>query len=108
MSERISDEQFEKLESEHGQIVAVNTVEGECAFRRAKHAEYKRYLDCLFDEKRRSSAQEILVRACVIHPSKEDFGKMLESAPGIAVTCSSALLELCGQVSEPEVRKSAR
>lgn len=108
MSDRISDEKFAELESAHGEIVAVHTVLGECAFKRPSRADYKRYMSLLFNEKTRDQAQEVIVRACVIHPSKDEFNKMLDTAPGIATSCSGPVLELAGQVAEPEVRKSSR
>lgn len=105
--EKISDEKFSELEAEFGEIVVVTTKLGDVAFRCPKRGEYDRYLSFLFDEKKRPKAQEILVRSCRIHPSGEEFDKMLQEAPGIAVTCSGSVLELAGQVSEPEVRKSS-
>lgn len=106
--EKIDDKKFAELEAEFGEIVAIETVKGECAFRAPKRGEYDRYLSFLFDEKKRPKAQEILVRACRVHPSAAEFDTMLETAPGIAITCSGPVLELAGQQSEPEVRKSTR
>lgn len=108
MSEKISDEQFADLEAKYGEIVEVNTVLGPCIFKRPARADYQRYLSYLFDEKKRASAQEILVRSCVVSPNKETFGQMLDVAPGIAVTCSGPCLELAGQSGEPEVARRSR
>lgn len=109
MIERLSDEAFQELESKHGELVEVNTVMGACVFKRPPRADYQRYLSYLFDEKKRASAQEILVRACVVHPSKEEMGRILDIVPGISVTCSGPILELAGQVGEPEVlRRSGK
>lgn len=106
--ERISDEKLAELQEQHGDVVCVGTVKGDCVFRSPKRTEYDRYLNYLFDEKKRSKAQEILVRACRVHPSAEQLDQYIETAPGIVVTCSGPILELCGQASEPEVRKSSR
>ena len=105
--EKISEEKFAALESEHGEIAVVTTKLGDVAFRRPKRAEYDRYLSFLFDEKKRPKAQEVIVRSCRIYPTGEEFDKMIQEAPGICVTCSGAVLELAGQVAEPEVRKSS-
>lgn len=108
MIERLSEEAFAELEQKHGDLVEVNTVMGPCVFKRAPRADYQRYLSYLFDEKKRASAQEILVRACVVHPSKEELGRILDIVPGISVTCSGPILELCGQSGEPEVLRRTR
>lgn len=104
--EKINDTKFAELEAEFGEIAVVSTSKGDVAFRAPKRGEYSRYLDFLFDEKKRAKAQEMIVRACRIHPSSTELDAMLETAPGIAITCSGAVLELAGQQSEPEVRKS--
>jgi len=106
--EKISDEKLTELEAQHGECIVVSTNRGDIAFRSPKRTEYDRYLSYLFDEKKRSKAQEILVRACRVHPSAEELDRIIEAAPGIVVTCSGPLLELAGQTSEPEVRKSTR
>jgi hypothetical protein len=104
--EKISDEKFEELELQYGEIAVVSTKLGDVAFRSPKRAEYERYLSILFDEKKRHKAQEVLIRACRIYPSTEQLDQMIEKAPGIIVTCSGPVLELGGQAGEPEVRKS--
>lgn len=106
--ERISDEKFAELEAQYGEIVCVGTTKGDVVMRSPKRTEYDRYLSFLFDEKKRPKAQEVLVRACRVFPTTEELDKMIEAAPGIVVTCSNPLLELAGQIGEPEVRKSSR
>lgn len=105
--ERISDEKLAELETQHGEVICVGTTKGDVVLRSPKRTEYDRYLSFLFDEKKRSKAQEVLVRACRVYPTTEELDKMIESAPGIVVTCANPLLELAGQVGEPEVRKSS-
>lgn len=106
--DKISDEKLEELASTHGECVVISTKLGDVAFRAPKRTEYDRYLSCLFDDKKRHKAAEILLRACRVCPTAEEFDKMLEQAPGIIMSCSLPVLELAGQASEPEVRKSTR
>jgi len=106
MSDKLTDEKFEELKTQFGEVVVVETKLGPCVFRCYKRAEYDRYMSFLFDEKKRHKAQEIIVRSTVVYPSTAQFDEMVDRAPGIITTCTSAVLELGGQTGEPEIRKS--
>ena len=102
----IPEDTFKELEAKHGEIVEIETKAGPCAFRPCKRDEYDRYQSLIFEKKTQSKAAEVLVRATVVYPSKEDFTRMLDRYPFIVSTCFTAVAELSGLNMEPEVKKS--
>jgi hypothetical protein len=89
-------EKLEQLAKEHEFIGVVHTQAGVAIFRRPKPAEYRRHFAMIFDEKDRALSLEVLARATVVHPSKQEFDKWLSEWPGIPSACSETLMELSG------------
>lgn len=101
---KLTEDQIAALKEKHGEITVVATVEGDCAFRLPKRAEYSRYQEFLFREATRHKAPEMLVRDCVVAPSKEEFDALLERRPGVATTCIGPVLTLAGVDTDAETK----
>lgn len=102
----IPEDVFQALEAQYGEIVEVETKGGPCAFRPCNRSEYDRYQSLIFEKKTQSKAAEVLVRATVVYPSKDEFNAILDKYPFTVSTCFSAVAEQSGLIMEPEVKKS--
>jgi hypothetical protein len=76
-------DKIEELAGKHKRLAVVPTAAGVVVFRNPKRAEWQRYMDTIFDEKKRSKAVEQLARDLVVHPSAADFAAWLEDFPGL-------------------------
>lgn len=101
----LGEELRKKLESEHGEIVAVQTKAGVAAFRVFKKAEYDRYNRLFFDEKTRSQSFEVIVKACCVHPDPPTFTAWVDKRPGIVTTCLNHVMDLGGVSTDAESKK---
>lgn len=100
-------ETLEKLVSLHGvdDLAVVRTACGPAIFRTPTRAEYKRHLSLATGGTKDGKVDSIeqLVRACVVHPSKETFADWIERKPAIPVACIEAITALAGmQAKEVE------
>lgn len=93
------------LATTHDELAAFKTACGVALFRKPTRPEYKRHLAQLFNEKTRADALETLARACVVHPSKAEFGEWLDRKPGIMVACADVLTTLAGGAKEEDEGK---
>lgn len=94
-----------KLESEHGEIVAVQTKAGVAAFRVFRGGDYDLFNKRILDDKQRGSAAKPLVLSCVVYPDPQTFLAWCDKYPGIVTTCLNPVLELGGVNSEAETKK---
>ena len=68
-------------------------------------AEMNMFRDLIASEKTKPRATERLLRACVLHPSQEELGAMLEKKPGLVESFGGKLVEEAGITEEAEVKK---
>lgn len=107
MQNTLSQEQFEEIAAKHGGAARcrmVDTAAGSAVFRRPDRAEVKRAVNAGFlDPKMRDNldAVEPLVRACVVHPTRQEFAAWCEEYPLTPIACYNAMLSLAGlQIGE--------
>lgn len=103
---KLSQQQIDELKAQHGQVVVVSTVEGDCAFRVPTRAEYTRYSEYLFREATRHRAPDTLVQSVVVYPSPDDFAAAVDRHPGIVTTCVGPVLTLAGVDTDADTKNS--
>lgn len=84
----------EKLESEHKRIITINHQGGTFVFRYPKRPEVRRFKDMV--QKDDADAGEKLVRALVVHPSREAFSEFLDDYPFAADPIFLAIAKASG------------
>lgn len=82
---------IDELAGKYRRLAAVRTEMGVALFRNPKRSEWQRYLDTIFDEKRRARAVEQLARDLVVHPAPNVFAEWLEEFPAIPLDCADPL-----------------
>lgn len=104
---------LEDLKAKHGSAFPIHIPETEfdaaldVAVRRPPRGEWKRYRAMLFDEAQRADALETLTKACVVHPSAEEFAALLNDRPALVSTIGNIITEkLAGAGGEAEVKKA--
>jgi hypothetical protein len=98
----LTSEQIAELEAKHGEIAHLvgKGKKWEAVFRAPNRIEYNRFRSQAHDPKRAPDAQEHLARLCVVHPTREEFGAMLEKFPGIPEAAGPKFKELAGMELE--------
>src|SRR4051812_19368289 len=91
-------EELADLEAKHVRTAHLIGKGGawEVVFRKPTRAEYKAFRARAHNPAQAADAQEILARACVVHPSKEAFDALLEDYPGIPEAASKEFTNLVG------------
>jgi hypothetical protein len=102
---RLGDADIEAIRAKNpgARMKLVGTQHGDFVFRAPSAPEYRRFQDSIADKKA-SQAIEFLARACVVHPSREEFASLLEQYPGIPADCTEALVALAGTTGQAEVK----
>ena len=91
----------DELAGKHARLAVVPTAAGVAIFRNPRRTEWQRYMDTIFDEKKRSKAVEQLARDLVVHPTSIAFGEWLEEYPGLPLDFADPLTLLAkGEASE--------
>ncbi len=91
----------EELAGKHTRIDVVPTAAGVVIFRNPKRTEWQRYMDTIFDEKKRARAVEQLARDLVVHPTASVFMEWLEEWPGLPLDFADPLTVLArGEANE--------
>lgn len=102
----ITDAQHDELKSEHGKVLVVRTEAGDVAFKMPRRMAYKQFLARFLDDaKKRPDALEDLARGNVVDPPLEEFDRLLEEYPGIAVLCGQQVNAFAGGGESDYVRK---
>jgi len=98
----LSDEQIEELRTKHGRIEHVRHKGGqwEVVYRAPKPLEYKMFRKNANNPATSADAQEMLARAIVVHPEREEFAKLLETWPALPEASSGAIASLLGLAVE--------
>lgn len=92
-----------ELAGKYRRLAVVKTAAGVCIFRNPKRSEWQRYLDAIFDDKKRSRGVEQLARDLVVEPTAEVFAEWLEDFPGLTLDCADPLTTLAkGEAKEHE------
>ena len=87
-------DKVEELAGKHARLAVVPTAAGVAIFRNPKRTEWQRYMDTIFDEKKRSRAIEQLARDLVVYPDASTFLAWLEEFPGIPLDFADPLTTL--------------
>jgi len=95
------EEAIARLEEEHGPldkaIAVVYTDLGAVVVRRAKPPAYKRFNEHITRENAKPfELSEQLVFACLLYPTREAFGAMVEAQPFTLIRCANAISTLAG------------
>lgn len=103
------DEALDKFEREVGrigtEIQIVRSSVGAVIVKRPHMATYRKWQASLTRDSDDPGADEInLVRPNVLHPSKEEFDRLIERQPFLLSRCTSAVCELAG-VRKKEIEK---
>lgn len=109
--QRLTDEQIEKLDTDHadrGGVAAVHTVMGTAAFRRAKRVELQRFNAAILgdDANLKATASYVLAVATVVHPSQDEFKRWCDEAPAIPTACIKSIMKHAGSEVEEYEKKS--
>ena len=98
----LTDKQLEDLESQYGRIghVVGFRQAWEVVFRKPTRAEYKMFRSNASNDAKKADATEILCRATVVYPSKQEFDALLDDFCGICEASTPVLMELCGLKAE--------
>ncbi len=92
---------LDELAGKHARLAVVDTAAGVVIFRNPKKSEWQRYMDAIFDEKKRARAVEALAKDLIVHPSAVDFAAWLEDWPGLPLDFADPLTVLAkGEASE--------
>jgi hypothetical protein len=90
-----------ELAGQYRRLAVVQTAAGAAIFRNPKKTEWQRYMDTIFDEKKRARAVEQLARDLVVHPSKQEFSDWIDDFPGLTLDCADPLTTLAkGEAKE--------
>lgn len=94
----LTPQQIEEFKASHGRIAHVRGSDGawEVVYRKPTRAEYKRYRAMCNDPVQKPEAMEVLARSVVVHPSKEDFDKLLDDYTMVADVCADRIGALAG------------
>ena len=102
----LSTEQLDELRTQHKKIAHVADKHGEweAVYRRPTSAEYKRFRAMLHNDAQKADATEWLARACVVHPTRDQFNALLDEFPAIADASGTALGELVGFTADQSAK----
>ena len=103
--ELLAKELRDKLEKEHGEILAIKTRAGVVVFKVFSKGDYDRYTDLLMKEGTRAKAFSHIVFASRIHPEAQAFMNWVDKYPGIITTCANPVLEFGGVETEAATKK---
>jgi hypothetical protein len=103
--ELLGTELCQRLEKEHGEILAIKTRAGVAAFKVFSKGDYDRYTDLLMKEGTRAKAFSHIVFASRIHPEAQVFMGWVDKYPGIITTCANPVLEFGGVDTEATTKK---
>lgn len=103
----IDPSKLEELRAKHPRLRVVEHADvGSIVVRPPTRQEYRKYkiLAVSDDKQENAIAQETLILDCVIHPTREDFVKLLDTYPGLDSykPLINAVKELMGQVESTE------
>jgi preprotein translocase subunit Sss1 len=77
----LTDEQIAELDAKYGEVAILRgpAKEYEVVFRRPTRAEYRMFRANINNPAKVSDAQEMLAMACVVHPTRDEYLKLLET-----------------------------
>ena len=99
----LTPEKIEELRAAHGRIEVVNAKNGawQVVYRKPTRAEYRRFRAMSHRPEAIADAQEMLARACCVHPAPATaFDALLEDFPGIPEGSGKALGDLAGMSAD--------
>lgn len=107
-SKAIPKEIIERLKAEGHEVYILTAEESglQVAVKKPGRAEYRRFKDQRVDPGKRTVATENLFLACLLHPSKEEFQKILADAPALADAFGETILDKLGGAEEASVKKA--
>lgn len=84
---------LEELKAKHGNVVVLTADEAcvQVACKRPDRATYKRFKVEIGDANKKTSALENLCLTCLVHPSREEFERLLDEMPALGDTFGAAL-----------------
>lgn len=110
--EKITDEVIKRVKAANAAVTEVHhlthpELPDEVLVRPPSRQEWRIYQNHRHDADvvKRSMAPDVLVETCVIHPSREDLGKMLEAHPGLVETWAGDLVEIAGVTGQKTRKK---
>lgn len=91
----MTEQEEQKLKSEHGEIVIANFPNGtQCVFKRPSRAAFDMWMDSKDKDVARSAAARQLAQACLVQPDYAGFLAALEGCPGALSGTDGILDEL--------------
>lgn len=104
----LTQEDIDKLEVTHKRIAHLKgngtPPPWEIVLRKPTRAEYKRFRAMSHNPAQVPDAQEVLARATVVYPTREEFDALLEEYPGIPEACGKSFTELSGIAHQEDVK----
>jgi hypothetical protein len=98
----LSQEKLDELESVHKKVFHLEIDGQTIVLRKPTRGEWKKFRSDSTNDAKKSDANEMLWRALVVFPSREEFSEMLEEYPALCESpeCTTGLKWLCGMVAE--------
>lgn len=99
---------IEKAKAEFGDdgVRVVRTGKHEILVHRPSRGDWKRYRKESKDPARSGDALEVFIRACVSHPPREEFDKLLDRYPALCEEIAEPVLELAGLTGKAQTDPS--
>lgn len=112
--ELLSEEQILAIRDEHGGKGCITVWESpnekhQVIVRRMKGVEYERFEQAVAragkNPEKHLKTQRQVVLDCLVHPSREDFGRLLQDYPALNVTLSEAIMRMSGAAADDDLKK---
>lgn len=87
-------------------VRVIRTGKHEFLVHRPARADWKRYRKESKDPARNGDALEVLVRSCVVFPSREEFDRLLDRYPALCEEIAEPVLELAGLTGKAQTDPS--
>lgn len=100
----ISDGELASLGDKHGELAHVVYQGKDIVLRKPTGGEYKRFRALSFNEKKRDTALEVLVRDTMVYPAKADIDALFEEFPAVGEVVGPEAIRMAGIV-DIEVKK---
>jgi hypothetical protein len=100
---KLTEEQIAELRAKNPKAFLLEASTGESVVvARPARKVLQRFFSELEEPARRPAAFERLVKACLLHPTAEEFTAMLEDRPGLDMTFANEIVKDCGLAASAE------